>query len=61
MPGGGRGGQSGGGGRAEPPRRGGPGGEPDHRGRRSGRYREDGNEPYGQMPGGNYGYRGDRY
>ncbi|MFI7078240.1 hypothetical protein ACIBO1_13215 [Micromonospora sp. NPDC049903] len=60
MPGGGRGGQPGGG-RAEPPRRGGPGSEPDHRGRRSGRYREDGDEPYGQMPGGNYGYRGDRY
>ncbi|QOC94853.1 hypothetical protein ID554_04295 [Micromonospora craniellae] len=60
-PGGGQGGQPGGSGRAEPPRRGGSGGEPDYRGRRSGRYREDGNEPYGQMPGGNYGYRGDRY
>ncbi|GIJ77157.1 hypothetical protein SAMN05443287_101336 [Micromonospora phaseoli] len=49
----------GGGGRAEPPRRGGPA-EPDQRGRRSARYREDGNEPYGQVRG-NYGYRGDRY
>ncbi|MDG4792371.1 hypothetical protein [Micromonospora sp. WMMD1082] len=60
--GGGRaGGQpGGGGGRAEPPRRGGPA-EPDYRGRRSGRYREDDSEPYGQVRGGNYGYRGDRY
>ncbi|WP_407939947.1 hypothetical protein [Micromonospora tarapacensis] len=48
------------GGRAEPPRRSGPA-EPDYRGRRSSRYREDGNEPYGQVRGGNYGYRGDRY
>ncbi|GIJ38571.1 hypothetical protein [Micromonospora andamanensis] len=54
------GGQPGGGGRAEPPRRGGPT-EPDYRGRRSGRYREDDGEPYGQVRGGNYGYRGDRY
>ncbi len=63
--GGGGGGRSGGqpgggGGRAEPPRRGGPA-EPDYRGQRSGRYREGGTEPYGQVPGGNYGYRGDRY
>ncbi|MFF5214937.1 hypothetical protein [Micromonospora sp. NPDC000442] len=54
------GGQPGGGGRAEPPRRGGPA-EPDYRGRRSSRYREDDGEPYGQVRGGNYGYRGDRY
>ncbi|WP_189042620.1 hypothetical protein [Micromonospora sonchi] len=47
------------GGRAEPPRRGGPA-EPDQRGRRPGRYREDDSEPYGQ-PHGNYGHRGDRY
>ncbi|GIJ20269.1 hypothetical protein [Micromonospora lutea] len=59
--GGGRaGGQPGGSGRAEPPRRGGPA-EPDYRGRRSGRYREDDGEPHGQVRGGNYGYRGDRY
>ncbi|TCB96284.1 hypothetical protein E0H26_16905 [Micromonospora zingiberis] len=51
-----------GGGPAEPPRRGGGGpAESDYRGRRSGRYREDAPEPYGQPPGGNYGYRGDRY
>ncbi|RIV40839.1 SMP-30/gluconolactonase/LRE family protein [Micromonospora radicis] len=50
-----------GGGRAEPPRRGGGPVDPDHRGRRSGRYREDNSEPYGQPPGGTYGYRGDRY
>ncbi|NLU79924.1 hypothetical protein HCA58_16345 [Micromonospora sp. HNM0581] len=53
------GGQPGAGGRAEPPRRGGPA-EPDHRGR-SGRYREDGGDSYGQVRGGHYGYRGDRY
>ncbi|WP_433532078.1 hypothetical protein ACQPYA_08515 [Micromonospora sp. CA-263727] len=60
--GGGGGGRAGGqpGDRAEPPRRGGPP-EPDYRGRRSGRYRDEGDEPYGQVPGGNYGYRGDRY
>ncbi|MGC5029678.1 hypothetical protein [Micromonospora sp. DT229] len=50
-----------GGGRAEPPRRGGGPAENDYRGRRSGRYREDNSEPYGQPPGGTYGYRGDRY
>ncbi|MFG2059960.1 hypothetical protein ACGFIK_00890 [Micromonospora sp. NPDC048871] len=50
-----------GGGRAEPPRRGGGPAENDYRGRRSGRYREDNSEPYGQPPGGSYGYRGDRY
>ncbi|MEG3633798.1 beta-propeller fold lactonase family protein [Micromonospora palythoicola] len=54
------GGQPGTGGRAEPPRRGGPA-EPDYRGRRTGRYREDDGEPYGQVRGGHYGYRGDRY
>ncbi|MEW2474220.1 hypothetical protein AB0875_10530 [Micromonospora gifhornensis] len=50
-----------GGGRVEPPRRGGGPTEPDYHGRRSGRYREDNSEPYGQPPGGTYGYRGDRY
>ncbi len=49
------------GGRAEPPRRGGGVVEPDQRGRRPGRYREDDAEPYGQQPHGNYGYHGDRY
>ncbi|MFV2100252.1 hypothetical protein [Micromonospora sp. LOL_024] len=54
------GGQPGGGaGRAEPPRRGGPA-EPDQRGRRSARYREEGNDPNGPVRG-NYGYRGERY
>ncbi|MEV6690786.1 hypothetical protein AB0M35_04840 [Micromonospora sp. NPDC051196] len=48
-------------GRAEPPRRGGGPADPDYRGRRSGRYREDNSEPYGQPPGSTYGYRGDRY
>ncbi|MFC3505181.1 hypothetical protein ACFOOK_30055 [Micromonospora krabiensis] len=47
-----------GGGRAEPPRRGGP--EPDYRGQRAGRRREDDGDPYGQYPGGR-GHRGDRY
>ncbi|MDG4779844.1 hypothetical protein O7614_09335 [Micromonospora sp. WMMD961] len=48
-------------GRAEPPRRGGP--EPDQRGQRPGRRRDDDApvDPYGQYPGGGRGYRGDRY
>ncbi|WP_422738918.1 hypothetical protein ACN263_06535 [Micromonospora sp. WMMD729] len=57
QPGGGRAG----GGRAEPPRRGGQ--EPDYRGQRPGRRREDDApvDPYGQYPGGGRGPRGDRY
>ncbi|MEU8043724.1 hypothetical protein AB0B71_06205 [Micromonospora echinofusca] len=50
-----------GGGRAEPPRR---GGEPDPRGQRPVRRRDDGPEDgrgYGHVPGGGRGYRGDRY
>ncbi|MEV4464527.1 hypothetical protein AB0J51_12955 [Micromonospora echinofusca] len=50
-----------GGGRAEPPRR---GGEPDPRGQRPVRRRDDGPEDgrgYGNVPGGGRGYRGDRY
>ncbi|MGC4852560.1 hypothetical protein ACLQ24_04025 [Micromonospora sp. DT4] len=49
------------GGRAEPPRRGGP--EPDHRGQRPSRRREDDApvDPYRQYPGGGRGHRGDRY
>ncbi|MEV0216909.1 hypothetical protein [Micromonospora sp. ALFpr18c] len=50
-----------GGGRAEPPRRGGP--EPDYRGQRPGRRRDEDApvDPYGQYPGGGRGHRGDRY
>ncbi|SCL50752.1 hypothetical protein GA0070606_1685 [Micromonospora citrea] len=57
------GGQPGpGGGRAEPPRR----GEPDPRGQRPARRRDDGYDdgrgaPYGQPPGSGRSYRGDRY
>ncbi|MFF5199809.1 hypothetical protein ACFY3B_09390 [Micromonospora parva] len=56
--GGGDGGQPG---RAEPPRRGGQ--EPDYRGQRPARRRDDDapNDPYGQYPGGGRGHRGDRY
>nr|WTA69243.1 hypothetical protein OHB51_08815 [Micromonospora sp. NBC_00855] len=48
-------------GRAEPPRRGGQ--EPDYRGQRPGRRRDDDApiDPYGQYPGGGRGPRGDRY
>ncbi|MFG1843159.1 hypothetical protein ACGFH8_32565 [Micromonospora sp. NPDC049175] len=48
-------------GRAEPPRRGGQ--EPDPRGQRPGRRRDDDGpvDPYGQYPGGGRGHRGDRY
>ncbi|MEU8183035.1 hypothetical protein AB0B85_29240 [Micromonospora sp. NPDC049044] len=48
-------------GRAEPPRRGGQ--EPDPRGQRPGRRRDDDApvDPYGQYPGGGRGHRGDRY
>ncbi|GAB3956293.1 hypothetical protein GCM10027614_68060 [Micromonospora vulcania] len=48
-------------GRAEPPRRGGP--EPDYRGQRPGRRRDEDApaDPYGQYPGGGRGPRGDRY
>ncbi|WP_327042972.1 hypothetical protein OG400_14325 [Micromonospora ureilytica] len=56
---GGDGGQPG---RAEPPRRGGQ--EPDYRGQRPGRRRDDDAppvDPYGQYPGGGRGHRGDRY
>ncbi|MCG5459283.1 hypothetical protein PSH03_005056 [Micromonospora sp. PSH03] len=55
---GGDGGQPG---RAEPPRRGGQ--EPDYRGQRPGRRRDDDApiDPYGQYPGGGRGPRGDRY
>lgn len=62
QPGGGQpGGGRAGGGRAEPPRRGGQ--EPDYRGQRPGRRREDDApvDPYGQYPGGGRGPRGDRY
>ncbi|MET8045232.1 hypothetical protein ABZU25_30755 [Micromonospora sp. NPDC005215] len=57
---GGDGGQPGTG-RAEPPRRGGQ--EPDPRGQRPGRRRDDDApvDPYGQYPGGGRGHRGDRY
>ncbi|MCO1595959.1 hypothetical protein M8C17_12390 [Micromonospora sp. RHAY321] len=57
---GGGGGQPGTG-RAEPPRRGGP--EPDYRGQRPGRRRDEDvpGDPYGQYPGGGRGHRGDRY
>ncbi|MFF4878982.1 hypothetical protein [Micromonospora sp. NPDC000668] len=50
-----------GGGRAEPPRRGGQ--EPDYRGQRPGRRRDEDvpGDPYGQYPGGGRGHRGDRY
>ncbi|MGC4787660.1 hypothetical protein ACLQ22_07425 [Micromonospora sp. DT178] len=50
-----------GGGRAEPPRR---GDEPDPRGQRRARRRDDGPDDgrgYGHVPGGGRGYRGDRY
>ncbi|TWJ23352.1 hypothetical protein [Micromonospora endolithica] len=53
-----------GGGRAEPPRR---GQDQEPRGQRSGRRRDDDGYPderggpYGQLPGGGRGYRGDRY
>ncbi len=55
---GGDGGQPG---RAEPPRRGAQ--EPDYRGQRPGRRRDDDPpiDPYGQYPGGGRGHRGDRY
>ncbi|WP_433118829.1 hypothetical protein [Micromonospora sp. CA-246542] len=62
QPGGGQpGGGRAGGGRAEPPRRGGQ--EPDYRGQRPGRRRDDDApvDPYGQYPGGGRGPRGDRY
>ncbi|WP_030489396.1 hypothetical protein [Micromonospora chokoriensis] len=54
---GGDGGQPGTG-RAEPPRRGGP--EPDYRGQRPGRRRDD-DAPGDPYPGGGRGHRGDRY
>ncbi|MEU5904829.1 hypothetical protein [Micromonospora sp. NPDC047527] len=62
QPGGGRAGGQPGGGRAEPPRRGGQ--DPDYRGQRSPRRRDEDApvDPYGPYPGGGRGpHRGDRY